>query len=278
MVCGQARDPAAGEYVLADVELGVAHADVADEVQHAQPAGLEKIGVRLDHLAQLVAAGVLEHADRNHLVELGVHLAEIRLAHFQLVGQPASARSAPRSHSTCSVVVLTPHTRAPYCSQARNMKPPKPQPMSTTLSPGFSRILLHTWSILLRCGLLDGARALASSRRRCTSSAAGPASSCRSRHRARSGSARWPWPGAMRAIAEPELVPLIAQPDQGLGCAVEPALEGRRAKALAEIAVDVQRLVEVRFEHPDVAETDRCSTGRPTVLKRKCTTGVPSRF
>ena len=30
------------------------------------------------------------------------------------------------------------------------MKPPKPQPMSTTLSPSLSPILRHTWSILLR--------------------------------------------------------------------------------------------------------------------------------
>ena len=37
-VCGEARDPAAGKDVLADEELGVAHADVADEVQHAQAA------------------------------------------------------------------------------------------------------------------------------------------------------------------------------------------------------------------------------------------------
>ena len=60
-----------------------------DEVQHAQAAGLEEIGMRLDHVAQLVAAGVLEHADRDDLVELRVHLAEVRLAHFQLVGESA---------------------------------------------------------------------------------------------------------------------------------------------------------------------------------------------
>src|SRR5512143_1388065 len=36
---GQARDPAAGEDVLADEQLGVVTADVADEVQHAEPAG-----------------------------------------------------------------------------------------------------------------------------------------------------------------------------------------------------------------------------------------------
>ena len=40
-----------GKHVLADEELGVAHADVADEVDHAQAAGLERVGVRADHLA-----------------------------------------------------------------------------------------------------------------------------------------------------------------------------------------------------------------------------------
>src|SRR5882672_7080383 len=38
---GEAGDPAAGEDVLADPELGVAHADVADEVDYPEPARLE---------------------------------------------------------------------------------------------------------------------------------------------------------------------------------------------------------------------------------------------
>ncbi len=187
----QARDPAAREDVLADVELGVAHANVADEVQHAQPAGLEEIGVRLDHFAQLVAAGVLEHADGNDLVELGVHFAEIGLAHLELVGQaPCAGDLRSRSHSTCSVVVFTPHTRTPQCSQARNMKPPKPQPMSTTLSPGLSRILLHTWSILLRWASSTRARARLPVAAGVHHQRADPASSRRSPRPARSGSGR----------------------------------------------------------------------------------------
>src|SRR3954468_4920715 len=47
---GEARDPAAGEDVLAYPELGRAHADVADEVDDAERPGLHEIGVRLDHL------------------------------------------------------------------------------------------------------------------------------------------------------------------------------------------------------------------------------------
>src|SRR6266566_761031 len=53
---GEAGDPASREDVLAYPELGVAHADVADEVDDAQATGLEVVGVRLDHLAELVSA------------------------------------------------------------------------------------------------------------------------------------------------------------------------------------------------------------------------------
>src|SRR5262245_39972207 len=86
---GEARNPASGEDVLADPELGVAHADVADEVEHAQAAGLEVVRVSLDHLAELVAARVLERADREQLVELARHLAEIALEHLDLAFEAA---------------------------------------------------------------------------------------------------------------------------------------------------------------------------------------------
>src|SRR6266702_6950891 len=45
---GEAGDPASRKEVLANPELGVAHADGADEVDDAQAAGLEVVGVRLD--------------------------------------------------------------------------------------------------------------------------------------------------------------------------------------------------------------------------------------
>src|SRR3981189_2004086 len=73
---GETGDPAAGEDVLADPELRVAHAHMADEVEHAQTAGLEIVGVGADHLRKLVAPRVLERADREQLVELAAHLAE----------------------------------------------------------------------------------------------------------------------------------------------------------------------------------------------------------
>src|SRR6185312_13056818 len=67
---GEARDPAAGEYVLADEEVGLGGADVSDEVDQAEAAGLEELRVRADHLAELVASRVLEAADAHHFVEL----------------------------------------------------------------------------------------------------------------------------------------------------------------------------------------------------------------
>src|SRR6266508_3089441 len=87
---GEAGNPAAGEDVLADPELGVAHADVADEVDHPEPARLEILGVGANHLRKLVAPRVLERADREQLVELPRHLAEIALEHLDLAFEAAA--------------------------------------------------------------------------------------------------------------------------------------------------------------------------------------------
>src|ERR1051325_3838145 len=67
---GEARDPAAGEHVLADEEVGLGGSDVADEGDETQATRLEEVGVRADHLVELVAPRVLEAADAHHLVEL----------------------------------------------------------------------------------------------------------------------------------------------------------------------------------------------------------------
>ncbi len=77
--------------MLADEEVGLARSDMANEMQHAQPAGLEQVGVCLDHRGQLVTPGMFEHADRHHLVVPGIGLAEVGLAHAELVVQAAGA-------------------------------------------------------------------------------------------------------------------------------------------------------------------------------------------
>src|SRR5258706_3778019 len=73
---GEARDPAAGEDVLADEVVGLEVADVADEMDQAEAAGLQRARVRADEIGEAVPPGVLEAADRHHLVELAVDAAE----------------------------------------------------------------------------------------------------------------------------------------------------------------------------------------------------------
>src|SRR5256885_534897 len=87
---GESRDPAPREDVLADPELGVAHPDVTDEVDHPEPARLEILGVGADHLRKLVAPRVLERPDRQQLVELPRHLAEVALEDLDLAFEAAA--------------------------------------------------------------------------------------------------------------------------------------------------------------------------------------------
>src|SRR2546422_2313528 len=84
---GKARDPAAREDVLADEEFGLEMPDVADEMQHAKTAGLQKLRMRPHHLGELVAPGMLERADRDHLVVLAARVAEIA-EHLQGAAEP----------------------------------------------------------------------------------------------------------------------------------------------------------------------------------------------
>src|SRR6516162_5921882 len=57
---GKARNPSTRKDVLPDEELGIAPADMADEMQHPEAARLERIGVRLDDFLELIATRVLE--------------------------------------------------------------------------------------------------------------------------------------------------------------------------------------------------------------------------
>ena len=77
--------------------------DVADEMDHAEAARLERVGMRADHLGELVAPGVLQRADRHHLVVLARDFAEVALDNADAVRQ-ALPRELSRSSTTCSVV------------------------------------------------------------------------------------------------------------------------------------------------------------------------------
>src|SRR5437870_4445706 len=73
----QAGNPAAGENVLADVELGVEIADMADEVNDTNPAWFERGCVCRYHFGKLIAPRMFECTDRKHLVVLARDLAEV---------------------------------------------------------------------------------------------------------------------------------------------------------------------------------------------------------
>ena len=227
-------------------------ADVADEMDHAQPAGLQRVGVRADHLGQLVAAGVLEHADGHELVVWPVHFAEVGLAHAQLFAQSARGRSRRPATATCSVVVLMPVPNAPVVSRARNMKPPKPQPTSTKrCRRGLSRSLRHTWSILLRWASSRLARAFAPV-------GAGV------HHQ------RLVEPQAIERLAQPVVRPRIDLRLGGVAVGgaplhqvvldaverVEPQVEARahgRRHGRSQVAPHIDLLVEIAFHQPEMA-------------------------
>src|SRR5438067_1304989 len=86
---GQARNPAARKDVFADEVIGLEIADVADEVDETQAAGLERARVRLDQVDQAVAPGLLEAADRHHLVELQIHAEDDAFDRRGLAQAPA---------------------------------------------------------------------------------------------------------------------------------------------------------------------------------------------
>src|SRR4051812_9912716 len=85
---GEARDPAAGEHVLADEVIGLEMADVTDEVDQAEAPRLQRARVRLDEVAERIAPGVLEAADRHDLVVLAVHAAEVGFEDLGLLQAP----------------------------------------------------------------------------------------------------------------------------------------------------------------------------------------------
>src|SRR5438067_10791350 len=86
---GEARDPAAGEDVLADEVIGLEAPDVSDEVDQAKAAALERARVRADEIDEAVAARVLQAADRHYLVVLAVHRPEIGFQRHGIAQAPA---------------------------------------------------------------------------------------------------------------------------------------------------------------------------------------------
>src|SRR5437762_7083381 len=88
---GEAWNPAAGKHVVTDEEFGFAPADVTDEMQHAEAAGLQESRVRTNDIFQLIASRMLEYADRHDFVERSERVAEIGLDDVDALLEPARA-------------------------------------------------------------------------------------------------------------------------------------------------------------------------------------------
>ena len=73
----KAGNPAARKNVLANVELGVEVADMADEVDDAKTTCFERGRVRRNYVGKLIASRMFECADRKQLVILARDLAEV---------------------------------------------------------------------------------------------------------------------------------------------------------------------------------------------------------
>src|SRR3989442_1272558 len=246
---GEARDPAAREDVLADEKLGLEMPDVADEMQHAETAGLEELGVRLHHLGELVAPGMLERADRDHLVVLAARIAEIA-EHLQGAAEPPPLDLATHhvglrgggidaSDSHPEALMGVEHETAEagadidYLLARREQQLPR---HVVDLVP--LRFLERACAFLpVRAGVhhqrVVEPQTVELGAERVVEIGVGPRL-------------------APRGVGEAQLVPPVADPHQRLG-AVHAALHPRR-HGLGEIALDVELAVEIRFEQADVPE------------------------
>src|SRR5690349_5873925 len=257
---GKARDPAPREDVFAYPELGVAHADVADEMDHPKAARLQVIGVGLDHLAELIAPRVLERADREQLVELARYLAEIALEHLYLALESAALDLRSRLldllgggvDAGAARLVLVPGVEQQVA------------PAAADVGEGVAFLEQHLAADVVHLGdlrLLERVRPI-------------------SEPRAGISHADLVEPLAIevlagavveagvllglgdRGIAVQQLVPPVANPDEEGGLAVESGVHAG-AEGVGEAALDIDVCVEIRLEEADVAEEQNPPGGAP---------------
>ncbi len=81
-----------------------------------RPPGFKASACARTTVGELVAAGVLERADRQQLVVLARNLAEVAFDELDLVAQAAPLDLARASSATCAIAVLMPVPSAPYFS------------------------------------------------------------------------------------------------------------------------------------------------------------------
>ncbi len=248
----EARNPAAGKHVPANVELGVAPADVADEMQHSKPARLEERGVRADHVGELVAPGMLERADGHDLVVLAAHVAEVGLDHVERALQAAARDLAAQPFDLLGRGVEPRHARA---MELLGMEHEAAE-AAADVDHGFARRKPHLAAHVLdlvALRLLDRARPLAPITARVHHEGVVepelvevvPEGVVEARILLRL---------LPIAVAAAHLVPLVADPDERHR-AVETAAHPRGERE-GKAALDVDVAVEVRLEEPDVPEGD----------------------
>ena len=248
---GEAGDPAAGEDVLAYPELGVAHADMADEVDHPEPARLEILGVGADHLGKLVAPRVLERADREQLVELPRHFAEVALEHLDLALEAAALDLGARFPDLFGGGVDAGAERAVLLPGVEEQV----APAAADVGEGVASLQQDLPAHVVHLGDLRFLERLGS--------VGEPGAGVGHAHFVE------PFPVEVlsrpvvkarvrlrlsnRRVAVSELVPPVAHLDEESRLAVEAGVHAR-AEGVREAALDIDIAVEVRLEKADMAE------------------------
>src|SRR5438445_771341 len=255
---GKARDPAAGKDVLAYPELGVADADMTDEVDHAEPARFEIPGVGANHLRKLVAPRVLERPDRQQFVELPRHLAEVALEHLDLAFEAAALDLGARFLDLFSGGVDCGAERAVLLPGVEEQVAPAAADVGEGVAPLEQDLAAH----VVHLGDLRFLERL----RSVGEPGAGvghahfvepfsvevlsrPVVKARVRLRPRD-----------RCIAVSEFVPPVAHLDEESRLAVEAGVHAR-AESVREAALDIDIAVEIGLEKADVTEQQHAPCG-----------------
>src|SRR6266704_17238 len=255
---GEAGDPAPGEDVLAYPELGVAHADVADEVDNAQATGLEVVGVRLDHLAELVSAPVLERAHGSQLLELPRHFAEVALEHLDLALEAAALDLGARFPDLFGGGVDAGAERAVLLPGVKEQVSPAAADVGegvASLQPDLAAHVIHLGDLrfLERLGSVGEPGAGVGHAHFVepfpVEVLSRPVVKARVRLRLRD-----------RCVAVPELVPPVAHLDEESRLVVEAGVHAR-AESVREAALDIDIAVEIGLEKADVAEQQHAPCG-----------------
>src|SRR5688500_5693716 len=255
----QAWDPSAGKDVLADVELGVVHPEVPNEVQHADAPGLEALRVRAHHFVDLIASRVLQGADGYALVVDARNLPEVRVHRFQRALQaPAGDFPAHPLELLARGVDPGAERLAALPGVEREAAPPAADVHESLagFEVDLAAHVLHL--VLLRFFQRRGAFLPVT---------AGV-------HHVRivepipvelgsQGVVELRVGPGLRdgAVVETKFMPVVAQGDERIGSPVEPRIHAG-AERSREIAFDVERLVEIGLEQPDVPEQPDAPLGR----------------